>query len=709
MSIKGILMKYLWPIFFLSFPLLLESKVLEAISPPKAKKKEKILVHHGDKRIDSFYWLREKENPEVIKYLTNENSYSQKKMEPFKKLQNEIFNEMISRLGKQEDSYPYKLGNFKYFSKYKKELEYPIYYRTSIEGNKTEEILNPNFLSKDHEFFNLTSIRISPDEAKVAFLIDTTGRNFFTLFIKDLRSGVIKKTDIKNIAENFEWANDNETIFYSKQDPQTLRWEKIFRYSLKSKINTLVMHELDEKFWVNIRKSKTNSFLFFESESTLTSETFYLDANAPFDKPLIFAKRKKNHFYKVFDGENEFLIKTNLNAKNYRLARTKINQTSLEYWESIIPHRKDTFLETIEQFKDFVVLKERKESLVSYRVLNRTTGSQKMITFAVNPATPYILENYEYDSHKLRFSIESLSLPETIYEYNMKNDQQILLKQKVIGGHFDSNQYISSRTFAPSRDGIKIPLSIVHKKGLQKDGSNPTLIYAYGAYGESISPYFEQEIISLLDRGFIYVVANVRGGSEMGQKWYEEGKMLNKKNTFYDFIDVTQLLISDRYTSPKKVYAWGESAGGLLVGTVINMRPDLYNGIYAQVPFVDTLTTMLDPSIPLTIGEYDEWGNPENKEFYDYIKSYSPYDNIKAQNYPHIFVTAGFHDSQVQYWEPAKWVAKLRDNKLDDNLLLLHTDMNSGHGGASGRIESLKQLASGFSFLLSIEKRSTFK
>ena len=702
-------MKFLWIFCFLSFPLLLKSKILETTTPPKATKKDKVILHHGDKRVDSFYWLREKENPEVIKYLNDENTYTQHNMEPFKNLTNKIFNEMISRLGKQEDSYPYKMGNFKYFSKYKKELEYPIYYRTHIEQNKTEEIINPNLLSKDKVFFNLTSIRISPDEKRVGFLVDTTGRNFFTLFIKDLQTGIIKETDVKNIAENFEWANDNETIFYSKQDPETLRWEKIFRYSLNSKKHTLILHELDEKFWVNVRKSKTNSFLFFESEATLTSETLYLDADAPKNPPLVFSKRKEGHFYKVFDGGDAFLIKTNLDAPNYRLSKTDLNQTSLEHWVSLVPHRKDTLLETIEQFKNFIVMKERKESLISYNVLNRTTGIQKIIPFTVVPATPYILENYEFDSHKFRFSIESLSLPETIYEHDMENDQQVLLKQKIVGGNYDSGNYTSLRMFAPSRDGKRIPLSIVHKKGLKKDGSNPTLIYAYGAYGDNINPYFEQEVISLLDRGFIYVVANVRGGSEMGQDWYDDGKMLNKKNSFYDFIDVTNYLISNDYTSPKKVYAWGESAGGLLVGTVINMRPDLYKGVYAQVPFVDTLTTMLDPSIPLTIGEYDEWGNPEEKSFYDYIKTYSPYDNIKPQNYPHIYVTAGFHDSQVQYWEPAKWVAKLRETKLDNNLLLLHTDMNSGHGGASGRTESLKQLASGFSFLISIEKNSIFK
>ncbi|MDC0254305.1 S9 family peptidase [Bacteriovoracales bacterium] len=697
-------MKNFWSIFILFSSLFVAFNPLYSQVPPVAEQKRRALSHHGDERIDNFYWLREKDNPEVLEYLRKENHYTQEAMIPHKKLHETILSEMVSRLGKQEDSLPYKRGNYEYFKKYKSDLEYPIYFRSPIGKNSPKEILNPNVISKEHSFFNLASMRISPDEKYLAYAVDIQGRNFFTLFIKNLKSGTVIKTEIKDIAENFEWANDNETLFYTKQDPETLRWDKIFRYSLKSKKHELIIDESDEKYWVNIRKSKTNSFIFFESEATLTSETYFIDANTPKTKPVLLSERSEGHFYTVFDGGDRFLIKTNLKAENYRLMELDFNNASIKSWKEVMPHREDVLLETIEQFKEYIVFKERKNGLVSYRVYNRKNGEQKVIPFTVNPATPYILENYDFESRKLRFSVESLSLPETIYEYDMGSEKQVLLKQKKIGTNFNSNDYVSTRLFALSRDGVNIPVSIVYKKGLNRNGLNPVLIYAYGAYGDNVNPYFEQEIFSLLDRGFVYAVANVRGGSEMGQYWYDNGKMLNKKNTFYDFIDVTEYLIKEKYTSPKKVYAWGMSAGGLLVGAVANMRPDLYNGIYAQVPFVDTLTTMLDPSIPLTIGEYDEWGNPEDKVYYDYIKSYSPYDNIVSQEYPHMFVTGGFYDSQVQYWEPAKWVAKLRTLKTDNNLLLLHTDMNAGHGGASGRVESLKQLSFGFSFLVSLEK-----
>tara|TARA_B100000029_G_scaffold122406_1_gene115715 strand:+ start:705 stop:2807 length:2103 start_codon:yes stop_codon:yes gene_type:complete len=697
-------MKNFSSIFTLISSLFVVFGPLYSQEPPVAEQKRRVLSHHGDERVDHFYWLREKESPEVLKYLRQENNYTQETMAPHKKLHETILDEMVSRLGKQEDSLPYKKGNYEYFKKYKRDLEYPIYYRSPVGRSLSQEILNPNIISKGHSFFNLASMRVSPDEKYLAYAVDTQGRNFFTLFIKNLKSGTVTKTEIRDIAENFEWANDNETLFYTKQDHETLRWDKIFRYSLKSKKHELIIHEPDEKYWVNIRKSKTNSFIFFESEATLTSETYFIDANTPKAKPVLLSKRSEGHFYTVFDGGDRFFIKTNLKAKNYRLMETDFNKGSIKSWREVMPHREDVLLETIEQFKDYIVFKERKDGLVSYRVYDRKNGEQKVIPFAVNPATPYILENYDFKSRKLRFSVESLSLPETIYEYDMGSEKQVLLKQKKIGTNFNSDDYVSMRFFASSRDGVNIPVSIVYKKGLKRDGMNPLLIYAYGAYGDNVNPYFEQEIFSLLDRGFVYAVANVRGGSEMGQYWYDNGKMLNKKNTFYDFIDVTKYLIKEKYTSPKKVYAWGMSAGGLLVGAVANMRPDLYNGIYAQVPFVDTLTTMLDPSIPLTIGEYDEWGNPEDKVYYNYIKSYSPYDNIVAQDYPHMFVTGGFYDSQVQYWEPAKWVAKLRTLKTDNNLLLLHTDMNAGHGGASGRIESLRQLSFGFSFLVSLEK-----
>ena len=565
-----------------------------------------------------------------------------------------------------------------------------------------------NELAKGKSFFQLNNLAISPNNKFAAFSVDFVGRRIFTIQIKNLETGEILSDKIENAEGSAVWANDDKTLFYTTQDKVTLRSDKIFKHVLgtDSKNDELVYEEKDETFNVDISKTKSRKYLIIESGSTLTTEYQTLLADNPNDKFRIFQKRKRGLEYSIEHFEDSFYVLTNLDkATNFKLMKTPENATSKENWKDLIPHRQDVLLEDIEIFKNYLVIKERNNGLTKIRIKPWIGQNEYYLPFESETYTAYTTSNVDFDTDILRYGYQSLTTPSSIIDFDMKTKTKTVLKeQEVLGKKFDKNNYTEERIWATATDGVKIPISIVYKNGIVKNGKNPLLQYAYGSYGYSMDDTFSTSRLTLLDRGFIFAIAHIRGGEELGRTWYEDGKLMKKKNTFTDFIDCSRFLIAQKWTSSQHLYAEGGSAGGLLMGAIVNMAPQLYNGIIAQVPFVDVITTMLDDSIPLTTGEYDEWGNPNKKNAYLYMKSYSPYDNVVPQKYPNIYVSTGLHDSQVQYWEPAKWVAKLRATKTDDNILYLDTNMEAGHGGASGRFEALKELAKEFSFLLELEK-----
>lgn len=674
---------------------------------PQAIKKPKKLVKHKDVRIDNYYWLNDKENPEVIDYLNAENEYTKQIMQPTEGFQKELFEEMKSRIKEDDTSVPYKFNGYWYITKYEKGQDYPIYSRKKETLEAPEEILfNCNDMAKGLAFFNLGSISISPDNTMASFSTDTIGRRQYTIQIKNLVTGEIYSDKILNTTSSSTWANDNKTLFYCVKDEVTLRSNKIFKHKLRSGIEDLeVYHENDDTFNTFVYKSKSKKYIIIGSSSTQTSEYRFVNADTPDGDFKVFQKRKRDLEYSIAHYEDSFYIIANGDgATNFKLQKTSETKTEKKFWIDVIPHRKDVLLEDIEIFKDYLVVNERENGLNNLRVISWDGKEDYYLPFESETYTTYIGNNPDFDSDVLRYSYNSLTSPGSVIDYNLRTKQsEIKKEQEVLGGKFKKENYESKRIWAIARDGVKVPISLVYKKGVKLDGTSPLLQYAYGSYGSTIDPSFSSVRLSLLDRGFIYAITHVRGGEYLGRDWYENGKLLNKLNTFYDFIDCSKFLIKEKYTSKKHLYAYGGSAGGMLMGAIINMNPELYRGILAAVPFVDVVTTMLDDSIPLTTGEYDEWGNPNKLEFYNYMKSYSPYDNVESKPYPNMLVTTGLHDSQVQYWEPAKWVAKLRELKTDANILLLHTDMDSGHAGASGRFESLKEVALEYAFLLELE------
>ncbi len=670
------------------------------ITAPKAEKIRKELVKHNNIRIDNYFWLNEKENPKVIDYLKAENAYLNKKLKHTENLQEKIYNEIIGRIKHEDKSVPYTDNGYYYFHLFKENKEYPVYCRQKDLCNEPEEIiLDVNGIVKDNNFLNVTGLSVSRDNKILAFGVDTLGRREYTIYFKDLSNGKILPDKIEYTTGNPVWANDNKTVFYSKKD-KTLRPYKIFKHKLGNEIDEEVYYEKDETFGVYISKTKSKKYILIESYSTLSTEFRFLDADKPDESFKIIQPREKNLEYYVGHHEDNFFINTNLNAKNFRLVKAPVENPSKENWIEVIPHRSNVLLEGMDTFKNFLVIQERKNGIKFLRVLNWINKSDYYIEFEEENYSLFVQANPEYDSDKLRFVYNSFTVPGSTYDYDMNLKKKTLLKREEVLGNFNSQNYISERLYAVSHDGAKIPVSIVYKKGLKKDGQNPLLLYGYGSYGICNDPNFNSIRISLLDRGIIFGIAHVRGGQEMGRDWYENGKLLKKKNTFIDFICAAEMLINKNYTAPEKLFAIGVSAGGLLMGTIANMRPDLFKGIIANVPFVDVLTTMLDEKIPLTTFEYDEWGNPNLKEFYDYILSYSPYDNIEPKKYPAMLISTALFDSQVQYWEPAKWVAKLRDMKKDDNLLLLYTNFAAGHSGASGRFERYRLNALEYAFIL---------
>lgn len=684
------------------------SLMAQNIPAPVAKKIPKTLEKFNDKRIDDYFWLNERENPEVIDYLKQENDYYHKMTAHTEQFQKDLFEEMKARIKEDDQSVPYLYNGYYYITRYEKGKDYPIYARKKGSLDAKEEILfDCNELAKGHAYFQLSGLSVSPDNKFASYATDIVGRRIYTIGVKNLETGEILLDKIENTTGRSVWANDNATLFYTRQDAVTLRSDKVCKHRRGADVSkdVLVFNETDDTFNVGISKSKSRKFLMIESSSTLTTETRFLEADNPDGEFRVFQKRKRGLEYDVFHFDGHFYIMTNADkATNFKVMKTSETATGIENWKDLIPHRDDVLVEGIEIFRNYLVVDERSNGLNKIRIMPWSGKGEYYLPFKSETYTAYPSVNVDFDTEILRYSYQSLATPPSVIDFNMRTKEQTVLKeQQVLGGKFDKNNYVEERLWATAGDGTKVPMSVVYRKGIKKDGNNPLLQYAYGSYGNSMDATFSSTRLSLLDRGFVYVIAHIRGGEDLGRQWYEDGKLLKKKNTFTDFIDCSKFLIAEKYTSPKHLYAEGGSAGGLLMGAVVNMAPELYNGVIAQVPFVDVITTMLDDTIPLTTGEYDEWGNPNEKKYYDYMRSYSPYDNVGAHDYPNMYVSTGLHDSQVQYFEPAKWVAKLRATKTGNQLLFLDTNMDAGHGGASGRFEALKELAREFAFFLDLE------
>jgi oligopeptidase B len=676
----------------------------EQSGAPMPESKPTRLELHGDVRIDNYFWLKERENPDVIAYLDAENAYTEKVMAPMQGMQELLFDEIKSRIKEDDESAPYKRGDYFYYYRYLEGSEYPIYARKKGSLDADEEILlDVNQLAGDADYFSVRGFKVSPDDRIAAYGVDTRGRRFYDLHFLDLETGETLPDTIEDMTSNFQWATDSQTVLYTKQHPETLRSYRVFRHKLGTTNDTLVYEEEDETNYLGVSKSLSGKFFFLTSSQTLSTEVRYLSADSPEDEPTVFLPREENHEYFVTDGSDRFYVFSNDDAKNFRILEAPLDNTSKDAWTEIVAHRDDALIDGMEVFKDYLVVTIVENGIKQMEVVERTTGDTYRIEFGEDVYTAYADDNYEFDTAWFRYTYESMTTPESTYDFNMASKEHKQIKERAVLGGFDRNDYQTERLFATAHDGTQIPVSIVYRKGMEQNGQNPLFQYGYGSYGYSIEPTFSANVLSLLDRGFIYAIAHIRGGSEMGREWYYDGRQLNKKNTFTDFIDVSKFLIDEAYTSPEHLYARGGSAGGLLMGAVVNMAPELYKGISTRVPFVDIVTTMLDEDIPLTSGEWDEWGNPAEKKYYDYMKSYSPYDNVQAMAYPNILVTTSLHDSQVQYWEPAKWVAKLRELKTDDNLLLLKTDMAAGHSGKTGRFQRIEDTALYFAFFLTLE------
>ena len=679
------------------------------ISAPQAKIIPKTLKKHKETRIDNYFWLNDRENQEVIDYLNQENAYYESMTSHTKGLQDALYEEMKGRIKEDDSSVPYFYNGYYYITRFETGQDYPIFSRKKGSLSAEEEIMfNCNELAKGHAYFKLGGLSVSPDNKFASFAVDIVGRRIYTIQIKNLETGEILADKIENVTGESVWANDNNTIFYVRQDEVTLRSDKVFRHKLNTDSGTdvLVFNETDDTFNVSVSKEKSRKYIVIGSGSTLTTEYRTLNSDTPDGEFEVFQTRVRGLEYSISHYEDSFYILTNKDkATNFKLMKTPENRTEKKFWKDLIPHREDVLLEDIEIFKNYLVVEERSNGLNHIRIMPWNDEPDYYLPFGSETYNAYTTTNIDFDTDILRYSYQSLATPSSVIDFNMKTKtKEILKEQEVLGGKFDKNNYIEERVWVTARDGVKVPISMIYRKGLEKNGKNPLLLYAYGSYGITMDTYFSSTRLSLLDRGFVYAIAHIRGGEDLGRQWYEDGKLLKKKNTFTDFIDCSKFVINERYTSAKHLYAEGGSAGGLLMGVIVNEAPELYNGVIAQVPFVDVITTMLDDSIPLTTGEYDEWGNPNNKKYYDYMLSYSPYDNVKEQKYPNMYVSTGLHDSQVQYWEPAKWVAKLRNLKTNDTVLFLDTNMDAGHGGASGRFQALKDLAKEFSFLLDLEK-----
>ena len=673
------------------------------IPAPEATQQPKELTIHGDTRQDPYYWLNDRENPEVIAYLNEENEYLDTLTAHLKSFREKLYNEMIGRIKQTDMSVPYLENGYYYVTRYEEGQEYPIHSRRQGSMEAPEEImLDVNMLAKGFDYYAIGGRSVSPDNKLLVYGEDTLSRRIYTLRVKDLTTQRMLPDVIQNTTGGAVWAADNKTFFYTRKD-ETLRGYQIWKHVLGTPVSQdkLVFEETDETYSTFVYKTKSKKYIVIGSSSTVSQEYRILPADQPEGEFKIFQPRRRDLEYGIDHFKDIWYVRTNKDALNFRLMKTPETATTEDNWVEVIAHRDDVLLEGMEVFNQYLVLSERKAGITQLRVIPNA-GNEHYIEFGEKAYVASISINPEFDTDLLRINYQSLTTPNTTYDYNMKTKEKILLKQQEVLGGFDPSDYRSERIMAKARDGVEIPLSIVYHKDTRIDGTSPCLLYGYGSYGYSLDPSFSMTRLSLLNRGFVYAIAHIRGGEEMGRKWYEDGKLLKKKNTFTDFIDAGKYLVAHKYSAPEKLYAMGGSAGGLLVGAVMNMEPGLWGGVIAAVPFVDVVTTMLDETIPLTTGEFDEWGNPKEKKYYDYMKSYSPYDNVVAQDYPPLLVTTGLHDSQVQYWEPAKWVARLRELKTDHNPLLMYTNMDAGHGGASGRFRQFKEIALEYAFLLDL-------
>lgn len=685
------------------------------ITPPIAEKNPTILTKHGDVRIDDYYWMKLSDEQKmaeesdditkkVVKYLEDENDYRSQMMSHLEGFQNSLFEEIKGRIKQDDTSVPYKSNGYYYITRYETGQEYPIHSRKKDSLENTEEImLDVNQLAKPYDYYNISSQSVSPNNSILAYGEDTVSRRQYTLRFKDLATGKMLDDTIKNTTGSAVWANDNNTVFYTRKD-ETLRSFKIFKHKLgtDSKEDQEVFHEIDDTYNAFVYKTKSKKYIVIGSWAKLSQEFYTLNADRPDDSMKLFQKREKGLEYGIAHYDDKWYIRTNKDgATNFKIMTTSETRTGQENWIDLIGHREDVYIEETEIFQDYLVINERIEGIKQMRILP-WSGEDHYIQFDEDAYTCDTGVNVDFDTKTLRIGYTSMTTPSSVFDYDMESRSLKLMKQQEVIGDFDKDDYVSERVMVTARDGIKVPVSIVYKKGFKKDGSQPFLQYAYGSYGYSIDPYFSSVRLSLLDRGFGYAIAHIRGGQELGRQWYENGKFLKKMNTFTDFIDVGDYLIEHKYTAKDQLYAMGGSAGGMLMGGIANMRPNLWAGIVAAVPFVDVVTTMLDDSIPLTTGEYDEWGNPNDPIYYRYMKSYSPIDNVEAKDYPSILITTGYHDSQVQYWEPAKWIAKLRDLKTDSNPLIMYCNMETGHGGASGRFQRYKEVAMEYAYLLDL-------
>lgn len=681
------------------------------MKPPKAKKIAKELTIHGDTRFDNYYWLNQREDQAVLDYLSQENAYAKHALKDTEQLQSDLYQEIVGRIQKDDESVPYKKNGFWYYTRFVKEGEYPIHCRkkggtTFKQAGDEEILLDVNQLAEGKAFYAVGGLSVSPNNRYLVYGEDTVSRRIYTLKVKDLENGSLLDIEIKGTTGGATWAEDNRTLFYTERDQTTLRSAKIWSIDIHSHTTELRYHEVDETFNCGVYKSKSKKYIIIHSSASITSEFRYINATQPHVEFQVFQERIRGMEYGITHFQDKWYVLTNWDAQNFKLMEVSEKQTTREHWQEVISHREETLIEGVELFQNHMVVEEKTQGQNFLRIINQSSNEEHYMEFESETYDCWTSMNPEFDTAVLRFGYTSLTTPTSVFDYDLNTREKTLLKQQKILGGYNEDQYGSKRIWAESRDGTQVPMSMVFKKvggDVPKDA--PLLLYAYGSYGHSMDPYFSSVRLSLLDRGFVYVIAHVRGGEDLGRSWYEQGKLMHKKNTFYDFIDCGECLISEGYTSKQKLYAMGGSAGGLLVGAVINMRPDLWHGVIAAVPFVDVVTTMLDDSIPLTTGEYDEWGNPNEEAYYHYMKSYSPYDNVVRQNYPNLMITTGLHDSQVQYWEPAKWVAKLREHKTDQNLLILDCNMDTGHGGASGRFESLKETAKEYAFLLLLSGR----
>ena len=692
--------------YILFITILFSCDMKNKLREPIAKKIEKKLSIHGDTRIDEYYWLNQRDDKNVINYLNAENTYRDEYMQDYKNLEEELFLEIKSRIKEDDSSVPYLDNGYYYYTRYEKDKQYPIYCRKKGDLKSDEEILiDANIMSEGYEYFRVGDIEISPNDKIMAYSVDTLSRRIYTIYFMDLETREVHKKNINNTSGSITWANDSETIFYNTRNIETLRTEKVMKHNLNSSSKDQEIYfEEDETFSVYTYKTKTDKYIVIGSSATLSQEFRYLDANNPNGDFKVFQERINGLEYSITHFDDKWFIRTNKDgATNFKLMVCNENKTNSNNWKDYIPHRENVLLEDADFFKNHMVVTEREEGLRKIEIRPWNSGNSHYIEFDDEAYSVRSSTNAEINSEKFRYSYSSMTTPNSVIEYDMNTKEKNILKEtEVLGGTFDKNNYISRRVWAPSRDGKKVPISLVYRKDKFNNGENPLLLYGYGSYGITNNASFSSVRLSLLDRGFVYAIAHIRGSQYLGRDWYNDGKMFKKKNTFYDFIDSGKFLIKEGFAHENKLFAMGGSAGGLLMGAVVNMAPELFRGIVAGVPFVDVVTTMLDDDIPLTTFEYDEWGNPNNKDSYDYMLSYSPYDQVEEKNYPAIFITTGYHDSQVQYFEPAKWIARLRDRRTNKEPLLMYCNMNAGHGGASGRFEAYKETAMEYAFFISL-------